>query len=51
MKTLQNLLWKNIFANNPRGQEEGVAWWHFCEIHFCDKVEKCKIRENILPLK
>ena len=41
-KALQNLLWKNIFTNNPRGQEEGVAWWHFCEIHFVTKQRNAK---------
>ena len=42
---------KNIFMNNPCGQEKGVAWQRCCEINFRDKAEKCKSSKNISPPK
>ena len=36
------------FVTNPRGQSIGVAWQHFRKINFCNKAEKCEIRENAL---
>ena len=35
-----------INANNPLGQKEGVARWHFHKINFHDKAEEHKTHKN-----
>ena len=46
---LQDYFHKKIFRKNPRGQEKGVAWRHFCEINFRNKANKQEIHKNISP--
>ena len=45
VKMLQDYFHEKIFRKNPRGQEKGVAWWHFCEINFHDKANKHEIQK------
>ena len=42
---LQDYFHEKIFRKNPRGQEKGVAWRHFCEINFHDKANKHEIHK------